>query len=342
MKTIKLNTCIQLRAILIVALLNNLFLVSCFKEEETMELPPLKGNIGVAAMTETYKYQIYYHLETNSAVKTNRNTDWDLGFACADTTWHIVLNNARMMLAGNSETTIFEDVTSHDGIEMCFDQSGGNTDSVAINDWLRITNQNKEATGYVYVIDRGTGEDNTHLGYKKIKMSAPENNSYKMTFSNLDGTNKQTVTIEKIPEKNYTCFSFENGIMDIEPAKNKWTLLFTSYQTILYDSDGNAVPYLVRGALLNPHQTTAALDTVTDFYRIGIKDTSFFQFSDKHNIIGYDWKFYDFDNGTYSVVEGRNYIIKNCNNHFYKLRFFAFYNDENRKGYPTFEFMLLN
>jgi hypothetical protein len=318
-----------------------LFFSACFKEEAIIELPPTTGDLQVGEITQNmYNNQIFFNLGTNSVVKTNANTDWDLGFACAADTWHIILNNSKVMLAGNSQTSNFEQVTEVGDIEMNFDNSGGYTDSLSISNWLDDSQEAMSATGYVYIIDRGYDENYSHLGYKKVQFETPENNSYKIRFADLDGSNEQNISIEKNDTKNYRCLSFDNGISNIEPAKTDWTLLFTSYQTMLY-AGGEPVPYLVRGVLINPYKVKAVPDTTFDFSEIMINDTADFNYSAQRDAIGYQWKYYDFDNGTYSVLENQNYVLKAQDEYFYKLRFISFYNDENEKGFPVFEFSKL-
>ena len=57
------------------------------------------------------------------------------------------------------------------------------------------------------------------------------------------------------------------------------------------------------------------------------------------DIIGYEWKDYDFDNAMYQVDPDKIYILKNRIGFYYKLRFIDYYNSTGEKGYPTFEFL---
>ncbi len=332
-----------MKKITIILLSAIITLTSCFTEEGIIELPPTAGDvqIGQAIMTEYYIYQVFYDLKTNSTVKTNIFSDWDLGFMTSDTAWHIILNNAKTMYAGNSFNTNFEEVTSASGIEMLFDKSNGNTDSLATAGWINLSGETPVSENYVYVVNRGYNEDYSNAGYKKIIFETPENNKYKIKFADLNGQNEQSFTIEKDTTVNYVCFSFDNGIVDIEPPKNDWTLLFTLYQTMLSTSTGEFVPYTVKGALLNPHKIIANIDTLLNFSEITIEDTCNFEFKTDLDIIGYDWKYYNFEEGFYTIVPDRNYIIKNYDAYYYKLRFIDFYDENGVKGTVTFEVVRL-
>ena len=67
--------------------------------------------------------------------------------------------------------------------------------------------------------------------------------------------------------------SFENGIIDIAPLSDSWSLLFSKYTTMLVTDAGELYPYLVMGALLNPNGVAASLDTIHDFMDIQLADT---------------------------------------------------------------------
>lgn len=313
-------------------------LSSCFKEDQIIELPPTAGELkeGTAALSSNYKYQVFYDLSTNTSVKSNLITDWDLGFSCSDTSWNIILNNSKIMYAGNSFNTNFEALIDTTGLEMLFDASSGNNDSLALKDWYHIDDILPISNNYIYVIDRGTDETYSSIGYKKIVFETPVGNSYQIRYADLDGQNEHTLIITKDSTVNYVCFSFENGIVDIEPPKTDWTLLFTQYHTVIFDDTGNPVPYVVRGVLQNPYSVKSALDTSMEFSDISISDVGNFEFSSRLDKIGYEWKEYNFDVGAYLVLPLKNYIIYNNDNYYYKLKFTDFYNSSGEKGYPTF------
>ena len=110
--------------ILIIYLVLLFAFTSCFEEDELVPRHET-GNltVGEVELTETYKYQVFYDLETNKPVKQNLISEWDLGFETSDSGWHVILNTSKMMLAGNSGQIDFETVKSKNGIEMNFDPS---------------------------------------------------------------------------------------------------------------------------------------------------------------------------------------------------------------------------
>ena len=315
---------------------------SCF-EEDSIVAPHQAGDltVGEVELTETYKYQVFYDLETNSSVKKNLISEWDLGFESADSGWHVILNTSKMMLAGNSGITDFEAVKSKSGLEMNYDKSNGNHDSTAIGDWYSVADNVPVSNKTVFVIDRGTDELGNIAGTKKVTFDFQDENTYTVRFANLNGSDEQTLTIPKDTSINFVCLSFENGIVDIEPNKNSWDLQFGKYSTLLFTDEGEPYPYLLTGVLLNPYKTGAALDSIHQFDEVSFEIAEDQDLVNQKDIIGWDWKEYDFDNERYTVDPEKIYILKTSIGYYYKLRFIDFYNSTGEKGFPTFEFLRL-
>jgi hypothetical protein len=317
-------------------------LTSCFEEDE-MVPPHDPGDLttGKVELTETYKYQVFYDFETNSSIKQNLISEWDLGFETSDSGWHVILNTSKMMLAGNTGKTDFAAVKNSDGLDMNFDPSHGNLDSTAIGNWYKLFDGKPVSLEYVYVVDRGTDENGETVGEKKVSLNFQDENTFVVRFANLNGSGEKTMVIPKDTFVNFVCFSFEKGIVDIEPKKNSWDLQFGKYSTLLYTDVGEPYPYLVTGVLLNSYKTVAALDTTLHFEEVNFDVAEKQNFVKQKDIIGYEWKEYDFDNGMYKVNPENIYILKNRIGYYYKLRFIDYYNSTGEKGFPTFEFLRL-
>ena len=314
---------------------------SCFEDDQIMAPIQVDLSVGTVNLTENYTYQVFYDLETNSDVAQNLISDWDLGFECSDTGWHIILNTSKMMLAGNTENTDFDAVSSAENVDMAFDPSHISVDdSTAISKWYSFSGNKPVSHLHTFLIDRGTDENGELLGLKKVVFDIREDGSYLLRFANLDGSMENNDVIEKNSNLNFVCYSFDNGITDIEPDKEAWDLLFTKYTTMLY-SDDEPYPYVVTGVLLNQHKVMAMQDTLLSFDDITKEYAETIQLSNQKDTIGYDWKVYNFDNSRYIVDTSRVFIIKDHSDSYYKLRFVDFYNSTGEKGYPAFEFIEL-
>jgi len=318
-----------------------LFLTSCFKEEEIVP-PHEQGGLelGEAPIGSLYENQIYFDLNDNREVSSNHFSVWDLSFESSTGGWEIRLNSAKFMLAGNSFDTTFSAQLNQDDLNMTFDKSDGNPDSTAIGPWFELLEDSISSHRHIYLINRGSDEQGTPLGFKKVQFDISGEN-FIMRFAEPDNSGDTLVQIGRDPSMDRTYFSFETGVMDIAPAPDLWSLLFTKYTTMLVTDEGEDYPYLVVGVLLNPNGLMAARDTTHNFMDISSEDILDLEFTQQSDLIGYDWKYYDFDDGVYTIVPDMNYVIRDRDGFFYKLRFVDFYDNQGVKGTPTFEFVRL-
>ena len=327
-----------------------LMFTSCFKEDEKVT-PHDPGDVEtvVIEMTGNYRYQVYYDLSTNSVVGTNEKKTWDLGFECSPEGWHIILNTSNFMLAAKSGTTNFEMTLDTAGMDFKYDESTGNLDSTAIGNWLEFLppDSTKSYSQEVYVIDRGYDELGNLRGLRKIVFLSLENDQYAFRYANMDGSNENTFTITKDPTLNYIYFSFDGGGQQLvyEPPTFDWDLLFTQYTTLLYTNEGDPYPYLVTGVLSNPKTIAVHQDTLMDFHAIDLQSALDLEYNLVQDEIGYDWKDVVGDVGSgnvnYVIIPDINYVIRDWQGFYYKVRFVNFYNNAGEKGYPTFEMQKL-
>jgi len=316
-------------------------LQSCFKEEEMIP-PHEQGDLeeGQAALGAYYENQIYFDLYDNEEVSSSSIYAYDLSFESATGGWIIRLNSAQFMLAGNSHDTVFSAVLNMADLDMLFDKSDGNPDSTAIGAWYEISEDSVWSNRHVYLVDLGTDREGNSLGQKKVQFDIL-GDDFLMRSANVDNSGDTLVLIGRDPAMDQVYYSFEKGMVDIAPLPERWSLLFSKYTTMLVTDEGEDYPYLVVGVLLNPNGVAAALDTIHDFMDMTRDDITDLNFTTQADVIGYDWKYYNFDAGVYSIVQDMNYVIRDRNGFFYKLRFVDFYSDEGVKGYPTFEFVRL-
>lgn len=310
-----------------------LIFLGCEKDE--LPIPPhdagdlLEGSVDMAA---DYKWQIYYDLGTNSVVGKNLKTAWDLGFETGETENRIIVNSSKLMAAFNTGNTNFEAVTDTSGFlaNRTFDAASGNSDTTAIDCWVH--------PGTVYIIDRGYNEIGVHQGFRKIMFLAYNEEQYSIRFAELNGNNDTNLQIVKNADYNFTFLSFAtSGTLIIEPPKAGWDLVFTQYTHLF--SEPEFTPYLVTGCLLNPNNTTATIDSISEFSAINFSALENYNLSENLNSIGYNWK--TFTGSTYITNSNITYLIQDNTGFYYKLRFIDFYNAAGIKGNPVFEFQKL-
>jgi hypothetical protein len=136
---------------------------------------------------------------------------------------------------------------------------------------------------------------------KKVSVA----NTFYFKYANLDGTEEQSIVLDVNPytSKNLVAYSIDNNqVVDREPAKDAWDLLFTKYMTIYPTGD----PYLVTGVLTNWLNESAKAYPVAPNYT----DWSVLEVSNVRDRIGYDWKTFDMGTFSYIIEDSIVYFVK--------------------------------
>ncbi len=317
--------------LLYLSLLLGLF-TSCEKRELPITLPSRSDGMALQVdMGETYEYQYFVSLETQQIVHISKVKSWDLAFQSGPNEHGIYLNGAKQMAAFATGKTNFDDVNISDTTQIeghwKVDQASGELDSTAIGNW-----KDKDQ---VYIIRLDAKGDQI----RKFKIVEEDLFQYKIALGDINATTPTYFTVLKNKDQNFTYFSldFLSTVPNIEPNKNTWDLQFTQYNYTFYDQNP-PLPYVVNGVLLNHYSTFAYHDSLNEYNGINKDFVQNLPYSDKRDIIGYNWKSYDRDLNLYTVEKKYNYIIKNQENHYFKLRFIDFYSPQGVKGSPKFEF----
>jgi hypothetical protein len=321
-------------------------MTSCFKDDEQVPAHIAGDYItDTVELTDNYKYQVYYNLLDSTAVITNNKDSWDLGFENTPRGWIVILNSACFMKAALLDGQEFGFPVDTTGAVWQFNPSDGSADSLAIGRWFTISGDDTIGTGRLVLLDRGIDAYGNSRGSSQLVMDSLVNGVYYFRIADFDGSDKQSYSVSKNGDANNILFSISNPTMDIsEPPRNSWDLMFTQYTTLLYTDVGDPYPYLVTGVLLNPFIVEVAADSITPFADIDFDSAESMSFTKRSDVIGYDWKAYDFDAGTYTVNTDKTYIIRDTKGYLYKLRFIGFYKFNTNKldkGYPSFEYRKL-
>ncbi|MBD3637028.1 MAG: HmuY family protein [Crocinitomicaceae bacterium] len=303
-----------------------LLICACEKDEIAID-PHQAGDAEEyqVAMEQDYRNQLFFDLETGEVVCSNLKTEWDLGFECASEGFHVVMNTSKGMAVHHSSMG-FSEIVSATGLDWTWDAHSGNLDSTAIGNWT--TNNER------YIIDRGYDHTGTHQGYYKINLVSVNEAEYKVEYGEITTTEPLTIIIPKSQKHNFRYFSFEDGVGAIAPEKDKWDLVFTQYTHLFTDPIS---PYVVSGVLLNRYKTFAGVINDIPFTSVTFEDAEQLNLSTAINTVGYDWKWYDYDEGVYKVDPTIVYIIQTSEGYYYKLHFVDFYNETGEKGFPKFE-----
>jgi len=323
-------------------------LSSCFKEDERIE-PMERGEKTTVTieMTQQYKYQVYFSLEEGKAIATIDKQSHDLLFDSRPGRSGIYMNTANFMMAAATGKNNFQDVTSASGYNFQFDASSGHPDTLAIPGWFTVNGSDTAYSRQVFLINRGFDELGNQLGFRKIIFDSLKGNTYYFRHARLNENTGTQAQISKRPGRNFVNFSLgqQPGLVEAQPDSRLFDLIFTQYTTLLYTNTGQPYPYLVTGVLLNPENTWCAVDSTMQFDAITREHALEMEYTNKPDIVGYDWKRVVGDVSTgivfYEVRSERNHLIKTKTGYYFKMRFIGFYNNNGEKGYPTIEFQRL-
>ena len=303
-------------------------LAACMKEE----LPAPRVPRGDARSTQLclgagYANQLWFDLSTGEVVRENGRTAWDLAFESAPGGWRVLLNGSRLMSVwplGAVDITQPHDTAGLGSLRRV-DAASLHPDSLAFGDW--------QGTGTVFIVDLGIAPDGSALGLRKVRLNAVNAWSFQFEHAMLDGSALTAAIVPKDPQRAFTSWSFEQGVLPIEPLIGAWDLCFTQYT---HRFEEFSLDYLVNG-VLSASTTSVARITGREFAAITAADTLSFPFRAERNAIGYDWKVYSFETSTYSIVPELAYIIKDADGYLYKMRFVEFYGPQGQTGCPLFE-----
>ena len=314
-------------------------LVSCRKDDAIMD-DVLKGQINLnqeyglriseSSLGSDYSMQAYYDLGTGENVSSNLVIEWDIAIAKDDQ--HIILNSAKTNLRAAKIGGEWTDEVIPEEHELDWDSPDGEIQGRAIG----------LAMDEIFLIDRGStgsGADTEQFGYKIGMLTTSDNGDFELLVADPDGENEQNFVITFSEDHSYTFINLDSGIIEIAPPAADWDLLFTSYLHI-FDAETFPFPYQVTGCMLNWEGVRAIELENTEFESVDLSVINTDTFSQELDIIGYDWKIYDFDLG-FIIRENRVYVIEDYEGDYYKLAFTSFYNAEGVKGNPQFEFQKL-
>ncbi len=124
--------------------------------------------------------------------------------------------------------------------------------------------------------------------YKAISIDQLASGIYTFTYSDLDGNNRVTKTIDRTPynTKNFFYYSLDNETTkDLEPASASWDIVFTKY-LIFFPGFGG---YGVSGVLHNQGVMVSQVEKAPGVPAT-LADTAQFPFSNDISTVGYDWK----------------------------------------------------
>jgi hypothetical protein len=312
-------------------------LSSCEKKEEPIVLPGKQNDslrLGRVSMGNTYTNQVFINLETFETRSIDIHS-WDLSFDAQPNGYLIYLNGGSGVLSasiGKGNFSVMPDVNK---INWRWDAANGMSDSLVLGKWCNGSTY--VGNDSVYVIDRGQ-ETKSGDRYYQFKIKYANAYQYVLEIANLQGNVLGEKVIAKDADKAHVYFSFGNdGYQNPEPSISNWHLCFLRYRWVYYEFNPPLL-YTVSGIYINTHQVEVYLDSSSVFNNIQFASAVNYQFSKMRDVMGFDWKVYNFTTSKYVARSYVNYVLRIKQPlTYYKMRFIDFYNEQGLKGTPVFE-----
>ena len=174
-------------------------------------------------------------------------------------------------------------------------------------------------------------------GWKKIRIVRTAEN-YILQYANLNDTSHKEIIISKDVAYNFKHFSFNTDtFVHVEPEKEKWDICFTVFTNLITNSGSYGFSDFVihnRKANVLSYQVDTQDFNYNDFSLANVNTSNFLK---DQTTIGSNWRDV-FNRTTYSNLF---YIIKDSDENIYKLKFLSLTNNKGERGYPEFEYKLL-
>lgn len=306
--------------------------------------------------------QVFIDLSGQQQTAVARDA-WDLAFHSGSAN-RVILNYSTQMAVGKTEFTNLAEVNqaavetlipqitigNFNPENMIFvDEPSGNLNQTAMNEVSSNPEEN-----HVYILNLGN-EIGTEIpqtgsvavsgaarGYLKIRVLL-EDDQYVLQYADLEETEFNEVSIPKSPSFNHTFFNLnQQSIVEVEPEKEQWDLNFSVFTNEI----PNAGSYMFTDFILtNRHGGTQAYQVNTDefsYSEFDFDNVISTNFSNDQRAIGSNWRQGGGPSQAPSLFEDRFFVVKDTQENIYKLRFTALLSETGERGFPAFEYQLLN
>jgi hypothetical protein len=280
---------------------------------------------------QSYKNQAYYRL-SDDAVEILDNNSWDIAFSTFNDGAGIHLNESSVTFGAEAAlfpapTNNFDDPINSANLSGRLYNDEKSWDFGAFNSTRNPNDPNDFGWG---TLDAGTGViagDEVFAlrfkdgSYKKIQIVSLAQGVYTVKYADLDGSNENTVTIDKadFSDTDFAFLSLASG-QTLPPIAIDWDLAFVRYAAPNDDGAGGVIQIMSSGVLSAPGVEVAQADNVI------IEEVEYEDYIDslssEIDVIGWDWKL--FNNVSWELAENRAYFVKTADGAVWKLVFEEF------------------
>lgn len=326
----------------------------------------LGGVISPLIGGPTEPNQVYVDLGGKATYSVRRDT-WDLAFYNGDEN-RVKLNGSLYMAASKLKSNDIDLVKEAD-VRFLKDSVAVGTFEPRNIDYIDFPSGSLEQTAIaeiseidqdnmVYLVNLGgkIGSDKNiapgsvnvsegSRGWKKIRI-LKNKEGYTLQYADLNSSTHETVFIAKNTAYNFQFFSFDtNKLVLVEPTKASWDLNFTVFTNTVEENGSPRGSYGFSDfAVNNRYGDVMVYEEMMevgnkDYYKnFGKKDVIKAKLSLDLRTFGGNWR----DVAAKRIVfNDRFYVVQTNKGYFYKIRMLGFTNIKGERGYPRFEYSLL-
>lgn len=307
--------------------------------------------------------QVYIDLSSGGNATALR-TSWDLGFyGGAD--FRVAINGSLKMSAKQLETTNIDEVQVADesmiisqgsGVASQIDHPAGLITGTAI-----AAISANDADNKVYLINMGSNPSETApsagsegsasgtlRGWKKVRILR-SGTDYKIQYADIDATTHEEKIISKNSAFNFTFFSLTSkNVVNVEPQKNQWDINFTTFTNLFNPTTPYYFPDFVVTNLKGGARSYQVLNTESlNYDTFTLANVVTANFTEDQRNIGSNWRSTSTTGpgglpvSAFVLRTDRFFVIKDPAGNIYKLKFTGGANAGGERGYPTFQYALL-
>jgi hypothetical protein len=305
-------------------------MVACQKDKNTGPYNNITVGMGANQASD-----VYYSL-ADGEVKAVTRTDWDIAFSAPTQSATVLINEGagvELYCVGDSNAWGSVNVNTISGLKPRYnDKTGWVTGAFNVNlnpldpfnfGWGHYDMTDHNVYGdSIYVIKLSNGDYKKFFYRKRIGTSA----THVLSWANLDGSepvNTSVVASSYVGTRNFVHYSLVNQkIVEAEPLKEEWDLLFTRYVIQIPIGPGAIMNYPVMGLLSNTGVMVAKVTGVPPAEALdNTSSPGYTGYSQNADAIGYNWKVSDPVTHEISLVDSVSYFITSVNGTKYQIYF---------------------
>jgi hypothetical protein len=206
-----------------------------------------------------------------------------------------------------------------------------------------------DADNKVIILNRGTGGGIAARPWVKLRVLRNAAGGYTLQYAGIQETTFKTIQVPKDAAFHFKYVSFENGIVEAQPEKEKWDLVW-SYS--VFEANFGAGPSPYNFSDLIAINYLSGVTVATKIYADAAAANSAFTAFNKDSIvnstpssarwaIGSGWRSTQPATG---ARQDRFYVIKDATGNYYKLKCISMGvgSDGGTRGKPEFKYALIN